>query len=72
MHALVDALRRGYVNFVELLLDYGVTLSKLTLAELDQLYASRDVSQRTRFDRIDMISICVERESIAHRQEKST
>lgn len=42
-HALVDALRRGYVNFVELLMDYGTSLEKLTLNDLEQLYASSDV-----------------------------
>lgn len=45
--ALVDALRRGYIDFVELLMDYGVTLDKLTWADLDQLYASQDVSQKS-------------------------
>lgn len=42
-HALVDALDRGYVDFVDLLIDYGTSLDKLTLADLEQLYASSDV-----------------------------
>jgi hypothetical protein len=41
--ALVDALRRDYVNFVELLMDYGTSLEKLTLNNLEQIYASSDV-----------------------------
>jgi hypothetical protein len=42
-NALVDALRRGYVDFVELIMDYGTSLEKLTLNNLEQLYASSDV-----------------------------
>ena len=42
-HALIDALRRDYVEFVELLMDYGTPLEKLTLDNLEQLYASTDV-----------------------------
>lgn len=42
-HALIDALRRDDVNFVELLMDYGTTVEKLTLNDLEQLYASSDV-----------------------------
>ena len=43
-HALVDALSRGYVDFVELFMDYGISLDKLTLADIEELYASSDVS----------------------------
>ena len=42
-HAMVDALRRGYVDFVELLMDYGTSLEKLTLHNLETLYAAADV-----------------------------
>jgi len=42
-HALVDALRRNYVEFVELLIDYGTSITKLTLYNLEQLYAAADV-----------------------------
>jgi hypothetical protein len=42
-HALVDALRRDYVDFVELLMNYGTSLEKLTLNDLEQLYASAEV-----------------------------
>jgi hypothetical protein len=46
--ALFEALRRGYVDFVELLMDYGTSLEKLTLANLEQLYASADVCIRSK------------------------
>lgn len=42
-HALFDALRRDYVDFVKLLIDFGASLEKLTLNNLEQLYASADV-----------------------------
>lgn len=41
--ALVDALRRDYVDFVKLLMDFGASLEKLTLNNLEQLYASANV-----------------------------
>ncbi len=41
--ALVDALRRGSVDFVELLMDYGTSLENVTLSNLETLYASSDV-----------------------------
>ncbi|CAF0814171.1 unnamed protein product [Adineta steineri] len=41
--ALIDALRRDYVDFVELLMDYGSPLEKLTLNNLEQLYASSNI-----------------------------
>ena len=41
--ALVDALRRGYIDFIELLMDHGTSLKQLTLNNLEQLYAHSDV-----------------------------
>ena len=41
--ALLDALRRGHVDFVELLIEYGASLEKLTIADIDQLYEIVDV-----------------------------
>jgi hypothetical protein len=40
---LVDALRRGHINFIELFIEYGVTLDKLTVKDLDYLYSSASV-----------------------------
>lgn len=40
--ALFDALRRDYLDFVHLLIEYGASLDKLTVKHLDQLYASSD------------------------------
>ncbi|CAF4288157.1 unnamed protein product, partial [Rotaria sp. Silwood2] len=37
--ALVDALHRGHVDFVELLIEFGTSLEKLTNGDLKQLYA---------------------------------
>ncbi|CAF0967570.1 unnamed protein product, partial [Didymodactylos carnosus] len=37
--ALMDALRRGLVNFVELLCEFGASLEKITEKNLGQLYA---------------------------------
>ncbi|CAF3743491.1 unnamed protein product [Rotaria sp. Silwood1] len=39
--ALVDALYRGHVDFVELIIEYGTSLEKLTNGDLKQLYAIR-------------------------------
>ncbi|CAF1605995.1 unnamed protein product [Adineta ricciae] len=36
--ALLDALCRGHVDFVELLLEYGASLEKITLTDIEQLY----------------------------------
>lgn len=41
--ALLDALRRGHVDFVELLIEYGASLEKLTIADIEQLYEIVDV-----------------------------
>ncbi|CAF4335900.1 unnamed protein product, partial [Adineta steineri] len=41
--ALIDALRRGYIDFIELLIDYGASLKKLTLNDLEQLYSYSDL-----------------------------
>jgi hypothetical protein len=41
--ALIDALRRGHVDFVELLIEFGTSLKKLTVHDLEQLYASASV-----------------------------
>ena len=38
--ALVDALRRGHVDFVELLIEFGTSLEKLTHADLNNLYTT--------------------------------
>ncbi|CAF4804000.1 unnamed protein product, partial [Rotaria sp. Silwood2] len=37
--ALVYALHRGHVDFVELLIEFGTSLEKLTNGDLRQLYA---------------------------------
>ncbi|CAF4050025.1 unnamed protein product [Rotaria sordida] len=44
--ALVDALRRGHVDFVELLIEFGTSLEKLTNGDLKQLYATTSTSNR--------------------------
>jgi hypothetical protein len=36
--ALLDALHRGHVDFVELLIEYGASLEKLTITDIEQLY----------------------------------
>ncbi|CAF0797093.1 unnamed protein product [Didymodactylos carnosus] len=38
-NVLMDALRRGHVNFVELLCEFGASLERITVKNLDQLYA---------------------------------
>lgn len=40
---LVDALRLGYTDFIQLFIEYGVTLDKITLKDLDELYATTSV-----------------------------
>ncbi|CAF1071818.1 unnamed protein product [Rotaria sordida] len=45
-HALVDALHRGHVDFVELLIEFGTSLEKLTNGDLKQLYATTLTSNR--------------------------
>ncbi|CAF1262466.1 unnamed protein product [Adineta steineri] len=37
---LVDALSRGYIDFIELFIEYGITLEKLTIKDLDYLYST--------------------------------
>ncbi|CAF1207939.1 unnamed protein product [Rotaria sp. Silwood1] len=44
--ALVDALYRGHVDFVELIIEYGTSLEKLTNGDLKQLYAIRLAGNR--------------------------
>ncbi|CAF3552086.1 unnamed protein product [Rotaria sp. Silwood1] len=44
--ALVDALHRGYVDFVELLIEFGTSLEKLTNGDLKHLYATTLTSNR--------------------------
>lgn len=44
--ALLDALRRGHVDFVELLVEYGASLEKLTIGDMEQLYEIVDVRAR--------------------------
>ena len=46
--ALVDALRRGHVDFVELLIEFGTSLEKLTHADLNNLYTTISVRARHR------------------------
>lgn len=40
---LVDAIRRGYIEFIELFIEYGVTLEKLTVGDLETLYHKASV-----------------------------
>ena len=40
---LVDALRRGYSDFIELFIEYGVTFDKLTVKDLEYLYSTASV-----------------------------
>ncbi|CAF1005183.1 unnamed protein product [Adineta steineri] len=40
--ALLDAFRRGHVDFVELLIEYGASLEKLTINDIEQLYETVD------------------------------
>jgi len=40
---LVDALRRGYTDFIELFIEYGITLEKLTIQDLEHLYCTASV-----------------------------
>ncbi|CAF3362365.1 unnamed protein product [Rotaria sp. Silwood1] len=44
--ALVDALRRGHVDFVELLIEFGTSLEKLTNGDLKHLYTTELISNR--------------------------
>ncbi|CAF4854401.1 unnamed protein product [Rotaria sp. Silwood1] len=44
--ALVDALRRGHVDFVELLIEFGTLLEKLTNGNLKDLYTTELISNR--------------------------
>ncbi|CAF3703276.1 unnamed protein product [Rotaria sordida] len=41
--ALVDALRRGHVDFVELLIELGASPAKLTVDDLERLYVSASI-----------------------------
>ena len=41
--ALVDALRRGHVDFVELLIEFGTSLENLTIGDLRRLYETQTV-----------------------------
>lgn len=63
--ALLDALRRGHADFVELLIEYGASLEKLTFSDIEYLYqmdhglpmetpvkATRDEYYSVYFDRI--------------------
>ncbi|CAF1451499.1 unnamed protein product [Rotaria sordida] len=43
--ALLDAFRRGYVDFIELFIEYGITLEKLTIKDLEYLYTSASVDK---------------------------
>jgi len=40
---LVDAIRRGYIEFIELFIEYGTTLEKLTIGDLELLYSKASV-----------------------------
>ncbi len=40
---LVDALRRGYIDFIELFIEYGITFDKLTVKDLEYLYSTASV-----------------------------
>ncbi|CAF4070734.1 unnamed protein product, partial [Rotaria sordida] len=44
--ALVDALHRGHVDFVELFIEFGTSLEKLTNGDLRQLYATTLTNNR--------------------------
>ncbi|UJR27965.1 hypothetical protein I4U23_009223 [Adineta vaga] len=44
--ALVDALRRGHVDFVELLIEFGTSLEKLTVGDLQHLYNTKSTGNR--------------------------
>ncbi|CAF1599127.1 unnamed protein product [Adineta ricciae] len=44
--ALVDALLRGHVDFVELLIEFGTSLEKITFGDLRFLYDSRTAGTR--------------------------
>ena len=37
---LVDALFRGHIDFIELFIEYGITLEKLTFKDLEYLYST--------------------------------
>ena len=41
---LVDALRRNHMDFIELFIEYGIALEKLTNGDLDYLYNSASVA----------------------------
>ena len=43
--ALFEALRRDQFHFVDLLLEYGTSLEKLTVDRLDQLYALDELNR---------------------------
>jgi hypothetical protein len=40
---LVDAIRRSYIAFIELFIEYGVTLDKITIGDLEYLYSTASV-----------------------------
>ena len=40
---LVDAIRRGYIDFIELFLEYGLTFGKLTVGDMEYLYSTASV-----------------------------
>ncbi|CAF0835257.1 unnamed protein product [Adineta steineri] len=44
--AIVDALRRGHVDFVELLIEFGTPLEKLTAGDLEYLYSTQITSDQ--------------------------
>jgi hypothetical protein len=57
---LVDALRRGHMDFIELFIEYGITLDKLTVNDLDYLYSTASVCL-TFIDLIDSIFYFIDR-----------
>ncbi|CAF5014336.1 unnamed protein product, partial [Rotaria sp. Silwood1] len=56
--ALFNALHRGHVDFVELLIEFGASLEKLTNGDLKQLYATTLTSNRLPFKGKGKNTIC--------------
>ncbi|CAF3724318.1 unnamed protein product [Adineta steineri] len=42
---LVDAIRRGYIGFIELFNEFGTTFPKLTLGDLEYLYSTASIDK---------------------------
>ena len=70
---LVDALRRGYIDFIELFIEYGVTLDMLTAGDIEYLYTTASVGCRSDETAVRCVR-ALDRQDIAiekHRNQRS-